>query len=270
MLATDVRIVRKLIALSTLMVLLILLLGFNSALGQPLTLSLTLVYTRANGRIGDIALTGSGEVLFTNYPSKPGRLWLLSGGSEKLVCEASKTTYDLYGVAVLKDGDVYVSCSYTGEVLRIARGGNVSTVYVRASKNVGPLAFAPNGTLYFAELIPTEGYQSVFKLVPGFANDSGKMFEIPVYTAPLPIGGIAFNNRANSSSATDLGAGSGSLLTVLLYSMLTGRAGQLCMVLFSISMIISTSVTGVAPATFITLTSGLASSTGFWMLTAPR
>ena len=259
---------RRPIALLTFMVLLILL-GFNSALGQPLTPSLTLVYTRANGRVGDIALTGSGEVLFTNYPTKPGRLWLLSGGFERLVYEFSKTTYDLYGVAASRDGDVYVSCPYTGEILRITRSG-VFTGYVRASKNVGPLAFAPNGTLYFAELIPTEGYQSVFKLVPGFANDSGKMFEIPVYTAPLPIGGIAFNNRANSSSATDLGAGSGSLLTVLLYSMLTGRAGQLCMVLFSISMIISTSVTGVAPATFITLTSGLASSTGFWMLTAPR
>jgi len=185
---------RRLIALSISIVLLILL-GFDSALCQPLTPSLTLVYTRANGRIGDIALTSSGEILFTNYPSKPGRLWLLSDGFEKLVYEASKTAYDLYGVAASRNGNVYVSCPYTGEVLRIAPSGDVFTVYVRATKNVGSLAFAPNGTLYFAELIPTEGYQSIFKLVPGFANDSGKMFEIPVYTAPLPIGGIAFNSK---------------------------------------------------------------------------
>jgi hypothetical protein len=171
-------------------------LGFNSALCQPLTPSLTLVYTRANGRVGDIALTGSGEVLFTNYPTKPGRLWLLSGGTERLVYEAPKASYDLYGVAASRDGDVYVSCPYTGEVLRIARGGGIFTVYVRAGKNVGPLAFAPNGTLYMAELIPTEGYQSVFRLVPtGAVTASGSMAAVLVFTSPITIGGIAFNSR---------------------------------------------------------------------------
>jgi len=187
---------RRLIALSTPIVLLILL-GFNSALCQPLTPSLTLVYARAaNGRVGDIALTGSGEILFTNYPTKPGRLWLLSNNTEKLVYEAPKASYDLYGVAVSRDGDVYVSCPYTGEVLRIARGGGVFTVYVRAGKNVGPLAFAPNGTLYMAELIPSEGYQSVFRLVPqGAVTASGSMAAVLVFTSPITIGGIAFNSR---------------------------------------------------------------------------
>jgi hypothetical protein len=185
---------RRLLILLTSIILLAAL-GFDSALGQPLTPSLTLIYTRANGRIGDIALTSSGEVLFTNYPSKPGRLWLLIGGFEKLVYEVPKTTYDLYGVAVSKNGDIYISCPYTGAILEIARSG-IFTVYVRANKNVGPLAFAPNGTLYFAELIPAEGYQSVFKLVPStLTTASGSMVAVPVFTSPITIGGIAFNSK---------------------------------------------------------------------------
>jgi len=51
-----------------------------SAFSQPVQTSLTLVYTRANGRIGDVSLTSSGELLFTNYPTKPGRLWRLTKG----------------------------------------------------------------------------------------------------------------------------------------------------------------------------------------------
>jgi hypothetical protein len=135
-----------------------------SVFSQPVQPSLTLVYTRANGRIGDISLAASGELLFTNYPTKPGRLWRLTKGFEALVYEASKATYDLYGVAVSTDDDAYVSCPYTGEVLRLSSGGGVFKVYVRASKNVGPMAFAPNGTLYFAELIPSEGYQCLQQL----------------------------------------------------------------------------------------------------------
>ncbi|MGB9718916.1 MAG: hypothetical protein ACPL4E_10885 [Thermoproteota archaeon] len=105
-------------------------------------------------------------------------------------------TRALYGVAVSTDGDVYVSCPYTGEVLRIARGGGVFTVYVRADKKVGPLAFAPNGTLFFAEPIPPEGYQSVFRLVPqGAITASGSMAAVLVFTSPIAIGGIAFNSR---------------------------------------------------------------------------
>ena len=37
--------------------------------------------------------------MFTNYPTKPGRLWRLTKGFETLVYEASKAAYDLYGVA---------------------------------------------------------------------------------------------------------------------------------------------------------------------------
>ncbi|MEM3647304.1 MAG: hypothetical protein QW334_04065 [Thermofilum sp.] len=163
---------------------------------QPVQPSLTLVYTRANGRIGDVSLTSSGELLFTNYPTKPGRLWRLTGGLETLIYEASKTAYDFYGVAASRDGEVYVSCPYTGEVFRIVPGGGVSTVYVRPSKNVGPLAFAPNGSLYMADLIPSEGYQSVYRLDPaGAVTATGSMAEALVYTAPVTIGGIAFNSR---------------------------------------------------------------------------
>jgi len=57
-------------------------------------------------------------------------LWCLSDGFERLVYEASKTTYDLYGVAVSRDGDVYVSCPYAGEGLRLGwlPVGNVNVV----------------------------------------------------------------------------------------------------------------------------------------------
>ncbi|MEM2058638.1 MAG: hypothetical protein QXO76_10360, partial [Thermoproteota archaeon] len=163
---------------------------------QPVQPSLTLVYARANGRIGDVSLTSSGELLFTNYPTKPGRLWRLTGGLETLIYEAAKTAYDFYGVAASRDGEVYVSCPYTGEVFRIVPGGGVSTVYVRPSKNVGPLAFAPNGSLYMADLIPSEGYQSVYRLDPaGAVTATGSVAETLVYTAPVTIGGIAFNSR---------------------------------------------------------------------------
>ena len=169
--------------------------NLNYVFCQPFTPSFTLVYTRGNGRIGDIALTSSGDILFSNYPIKPGRLWLLSGGFEKLVYEVPKATYDLYGVAVSGDGDIYVSCPYTGEILRIVRGA-VFTVYVSASKNVGPLALAPNGTLYFAELIPTEGYQSIFRLTPqNIVTASGSMSAVPIFTSPITIGGMAFNSK---------------------------------------------------------------------------
>lgn len=163
---------------------------------QPLQPFSTLVYTRPNGRIGDIALTASGELVFTNYPTKPGRVWGLSQRVETLVYEVSKSAQDVYGIAVSKDGDVYLSSPYTGEILRLASKGGVFMLYMRSSKNVGPMALAPNGTLYFAELIPSEGYQSVYRLVPaGAVTATGSMVDIPVYTAPVTIGGIAFNSR---------------------------------------------------------------------------
>ncbi|MGC8832242.1 MAG: hypothetical protein ACP5PQ_06660 [Thermoproteota archaeon] len=87
-----------------------------SVFSQPVQPSSTLIYTRANGRIGDITLTSSGGLLFTNYPTKPGRVWCLTKGFETQVYEASKAAYDLYGVAASKNSDVYVYCPYTGEV----------------------------------------------------------------------------------------------------------------------------------------------------------
>lgn len=42
----------------------------------------------------------------------------------------------------------------------------------------------------------SDGYQSVYRLVPtGVVTATGSMAEIRVYTAPVTIGGIAFNSR---------------------------------------------------------------------------
>jgi len=32
-----------------------------------------------------------------------------------------KTTYDLYGVAILRDGNVYISCPYTDDLLKLLK-----------------------------------------------------------------------------------------------------------------------------------------------------
>jgi len=158
----------------------------------PLKPRSTLIYTRPNGRTGDIAILPSGQLLFTNYPTKPGKIMTINLGIEKYYRNASTSTQDYYGVAVSPQGEVYFSVPSTGQIYRIGQNGPI-LVYTRTTKNVGSLAFAPNGTLFMADTIPTEGYQSIYKLVP--MSQSSYLTEVLAFKPQQSIGGIAFNSK---------------------------------------------------------------------------
>jgi len=140
---------------------------------QPLKPLVSLFYPRSNGRIGDIAVLPSGQLLFTNYPTRPGRIWAVDKDREVMVYEFYPATQYCYGVAVSPAGEIYFSVSSTGEVFRLFQNGDSTyqiIVFKRSVKNAGPIAFSPNGTLFIAEMIASEGSQSVYKLVPDAAG----------------------------------------------------------------------------------------------------
>ncbi|MCX8151165.1 MAG: hypothetical protein N3D85_06660, partial [Candidatus Bathyarchaeota archaeon] len=89
------------------------------------------------------------------------------------------------------DGNIYFSVPSTGEIYQL-RNGNQTLFFRRNIKNVGPIAFAPNGTLFIAEMTASEGSQSIYKLTQ---TPSGNMTETIVFKTPHSIGGIAFNSK---------------------------------------------------------------------------
>ncbi|MBS7657172.1 hypothetical protein KEJ33_04530 [Candidatus Bathyarchaeota archaeon] len=166
----------------------------NTVCCPPLKPKSTLIYSRPNGRIGSITLLSSGQLLFTNYPTKPGKILLINQSYEIEYYTTGFSTRDYFGVAVSPQGEIHISVPATGQIFKIGPNKVEIAVFGWATKNVGSIAFAPNGTLFMAETIPTEGYQSIYRLEPDPSSPS-VLRAIKVFTPQQAIGGIAFNSK---------------------------------------------------------------------------
>jgi len=166
----------------------------NTVYCPPLKPKSTLIYTRPNGRIGDITLLPSGQLLFSNYPTKPGKILLLNKSYEVEYYITGFSTRDYFGIAVSPKGEIHISVPATGQIFKIGKDNVEIAVFGWATKNVGSIAFAPNGTLFMAETIPTEGYQSIYRLDPDPASPT-VLRNVKVFTPQWSIGGIAFNSK---------------------------------------------------------------------------